>query len=56
MKADASVAASSPVHFKLAEDRNIAGLDSSATQLSFMELPEMPEIVHSTWVNKELGA
>jgi hypothetical protein len=56
INAEASVAASSLEHFKLAEDRNIVGFDSSGTQLSFVGLPEMPEIVHSTWISKELGA
>jgi hypothetical protein len=50
------VAASSLEQAMLTEDLNVDGFDSSATQLSFMGLPEMPDIVHSTWVNKELGA
>jgi hypothetical protein len=56
MKAEASVAASSLEHAMLTEDLNIVGLDSSATQMSFVGVPEMPEIVHSTWFSKELGA
>jgi hypothetical protein len=56
IKADAKVAASSLEQAMLTEDLNVDGFDSSATQLSFMGLPEMPDIVHSTWVNKELGA
>jgi hypothetical protein len=56
IKADAKVAASSLEQAMLTEDLNMVGFDSSGTQLSFVGLPEMPEIVHSTWVNRELGA
>jgi hypothetical protein len=48
IKADAKVAASSLEQAMLTEDLNMVGFDSSATQLSLMGLPEMPEIVHST--------
>jgi hypothetical protein len=56
IKAEASVAARSFEQLKLTADRKNVGFDSSATQLSFVGLLDMPEIVHSTWLSKELGA